>query len=134
MEMEYAIYRLVVSQWNERVKNGPADISYSISQYFDYLMNVYYRLEQLRHSISSEEMSSIVRTWDQRSPLASVQDTAGHKADQNQTSREPFLDQVQQVIAGFANTLSVVTERASPRATGDSDSGLEYWQGYEEAD
>jgi Fe-S-cluster containining protein len=134
MEMEYAIYHLIVSQWNERVKNGPAGGSYSILQYFAYLMNVYYRLEQLKHSISSEEMSLITRTWGQRPPDASIQDAAGYEADQNQTSWERFLDQVQQVIAGFAHTLSVVTERASPRATGNSNSGLEYWQGYEEAD
>jgi Fe-S-cluster containining protein len=97
LEMETAVYRLVVQQWNECVATGRPDATNSIFQYFAYLMNVYSRLEKLRRGIPEAEMALIVRTWGQR---------AG-SADDGGTRWEGFLTSAQAVLAEFADALAI---------------------------
>ncbi len=94
MEMETAIYRLVVRQWNECVEEASLDISYSPLQYFAYLMNAYSRLETLRHSKSKDEMAVILRTWGQQ--IA---------AEEAQKPWLDFLDHVQETLTEFSGAL-----------------------------
>jgi len=106
MEMESAIYHLIVSQWNECVEKGPSDASYSIIQYFSYLMNAYNRLERLRNSIPEEEMAAIVRRWGQQAvapPKGSPSKEVGRDEDEMPWQR--FLTRVQEELAEFATML-----------------------------
>jgi Fe-S-cluster containining protein len=95
MEMESAVYRLVVCRWNECVEKEPADASYSIFQYFAYLMNAYSRLEMLRRDIPEEEITLIIRTWGQAA------------TEEGQRPWQGFLVRAQEALAEFANALAV---------------------------
>jgi len=107
MEMESAIYHLIVSQWNECVEKGPSDAPYSVIQYFSYLMNAYNRLDRLRNSIPEEEMATIVCRWGRQAtaPKGSSSQEVGRDEDEMPWQR--FLTRVQEELAEFATMLPI---------------------------
>jgi Fe-S-cluster containining protein len=48
LDLERTIHRLVVSRWNERVRDGPADAVWPIREYFAFLADAYGRIAPLR--------------------------------------------------------------------------------------
>ena len=95
-EMESAVYCLVVGQWNECIESGAVDASYSILQYFAYVMNVYSKLDALRRDITKEEMALVIRTWGQEAVAeASPKPGLG------------FLERVEDTLTQFAKALAV---------------------------
>ncbi len=81
-EMETAIYRTVVTHWNEGVRHGKVDKRHSPFEYFGYVMNAYSRIEAVRHT-HAKMMPDVVRQWgssvsprpDWRRFLSAVDDT-----------------------------------------------------------
>ncbi len=63
--MHIDIYHLVVACWNQRVVSRGSGTTHSLGEFFDYLMNVYDRLETLAIETGAQALGEIERTWGQ---------------------------------------------------------------------
>jgi Fe-S-cluster containining protein len=89
--LHFAIYEDVVSRWNARVLAAPPGTAFSLFAFYDYLINVYDRLDALNCEVGAPALDEIQRTW------------GSDPADSNEP-RPLWLDYhaaVRQMLVGF---------------------------------
>lgn len=60
--MEFDIYSEVVKRWNARVAHSPGE-TFTLHEYYSYLLNVYSKLAQLEAETPPDEMLQFLRSW-----------------------------------------------------------------------
>jgi hypothetical protein len=61
--MHFDVYNEVVARWNARLEKLPPGSRFSLSDYFNYLLNVYERFDVLAGEVGEEELARIQGTW-----------------------------------------------------------------------
>lgn len=82
-ELEWAVHRVVAAHWNERVDK--ADDSgqprlFSPTELFDYLLDAYARIAQVRAAYSPSSFERLVLTWGRPDPAGSTPEWASFLA------------------------------------------------------
>jgi hypothetical protein len=62
-EMEFSLYKLVVSCWNERAAQQPPQEKLDFRPFMDYVMSVYDELEATREQVPPEAWPGIWNHW-----------------------------------------------------------------------
>src|SRR5579884_1173084 len=61
--MHFDMYYEIVARWNARVSAAEPDASFSVPEYFSYLLNAYDRLSALTADFGEPAMAQIEATW-----------------------------------------------------------------------
>ncbi len=61
--MHYDIYREVIARWNMRLAISPEDTRFRFNDYFNYLLNVYDRLDALDSELGDEALRAVEESW-----------------------------------------------------------------------
>jgi hypothetical protein len=89
--MHFGVYEDVITRWNARVLEAAPGTAFSLFAFYDYLINVYDRLDTLNREIDAATLAAIEREW-------------GRDADTDDASRSLWLEYrsaVRQVLVGF---------------------------------
>ena len=97
--MQYAIYEDVVSRWNARVIAARPGAQFSLYAYYDYLINVYDRLDMLNRAVGADALAAIQDTWGTAAEGSSERTAA--EPDAPNPLWLTYRDQVRWLLAGF---------------------------------
>lgn len=78
-ELEWAVHRVVVARWNERVGkavDGGQPRLFSPTELFDYVLDLYARIAQVRAAYPSPSFERLVLTWGRHDPSGSTPEWA----------------------------------------------------------
>jgi Fe-S-cluster containining protein len=101
MELETAVYRLVVSRWNAIVRDSRSEREYTILDYFAYLMNVYYRIQRLWAQLSIDTQRQIVGTLGRRLDMEPLFE-GGSSSEGSLMTATGYLRRVNHLLSGVA--------------------------------
>jgi Fe-S-cluster containining protein len=97
--MQYAIYEDVVSRWNARVIAARPGTQFSLYAYYDYLINVYDRLDTLNRAVGTDALAAIQDTWGTAGGGSSERTAA--KPDAPDPLWLAYRNRVRWLLAGF---------------------------------
>jgi Fe-S-cluster containining protein len=97
MRFQLDVYIEVVSRWNARIDTMPPESKSTVSEYLDYLLNVYTGLAALDATIETAELERVVLEWR----------SAASRGDTSESSRWlKYFRDARVVIDGFFPTVA----------------------------